>query len=62
MSTRKTIVIKDYKKHWIDSSKLGHVIKVCYGKNDNVLEIDCRWNNRERTRDGRPEENKKRNK
>lgn len=56
MSTRKTIVIKDYKKHWVDSTKLGHLIKICHGKNDNVLEIDCRWNNRERTKDGRPKE------
>jgi len=56
MSTRKTVVIKDYKKHWVDSSRLGHVIKICYGKDDKVMEIDCRWNNRERTKDGRPEE------
>ena len=55
MPTRKTIVIKDYKKHWVDSTKLGHLIKICHGKNDSVIEIDCRWNNRERTRDGRPE-------
>jgi hypothetical protein len=58
MSSRKTIVIKDYKKHWVDSTKLGHFIKICYGKNDQVLEIDCRWNNRERTKDGRPEKTK----
>jgi len=53
--SRKNIVIKDYKKHWVDSTKLGHLIKICYGKNDSVIEIDCRWNNRERTKDGRPE-------
>ena len=58
MSTRKTIVIKDYKNYWIDSSKIGHIIKICYGKKDQVLEIDCRWNDRERTRDGRPQKTK----
>ena len=58
MSTNKTIVIKDYKKHWVDSTKLGHVIKICYGKDDRVMEIDCRWNDRERDKNGRPEKTK----
>ena len=40
MSTGKTIVLEDYKKYWISDTAQGHLIKICYGKNDQVLEID----------------------
>jgi|DEB0MinimDraft_10_1074344.scaffolds.fasta_scaffold183105_2 hypothetical protein len=48
------IYLLDYKKYWIEDTAQGHLIKICYGKNDNVLEIDCRWNNRKRDNSGRP--------
>ena len=48
MSTGKTIVLEDYKKYWISDTAQGHLIKICYGKNDQVLEIDCRWKDRKR--------------
>jgi hypothetical protein len=57
--SRKNIVINNYKKYWVDSTKQGHLIKICYGENDQVMELDLRWNNRERTKDGRPTKNRK---
>ena len=44
-----TRVLEDYKKYWIEDTAQGHLIKICYGNNDNVLEIDCRWKDRKRT-------------
>ena len=44
----KTIIIKNYKKYWIEDTKQGHLIKICHGKNDRVLKLDLRWNNRVR--------------
>ena len=46
MSNRKTIVVNNYKKYWIEDTKQGHLIKICYGNSDKVLELDLRWNNR----------------
>tara|TARA_R100000734_G_C3314822_1_gene106533 strand:+ start:1870 stop:2064 length:195 start_codon:yes stop_codon:yes gene_type:complete len=55
----KSVVINDYKKYWIEETAMGHIIKICYGPNDHTIEIDCRWKDRERGRDGRPENKKK---
>ena len=41
----KTIIIKNYKKYWIEDTKQGHLIKICHGKNDRVLQLDLRWEN-----------------
>jgi len=50
----KNIKLDNYKKYWVTDTAQGHLIKICHGNNDQVLEIDCRWNNRERGKDGRP--------
>lgn len=47
------IYLLDYKKYWVEDTAQGHLIKICYGKNDNVLEIDCRWKNRKRDKQHR---------
>ena len=49
----KTITIKNYKKYWIEDTKQGHLIKICHGKNDRVLKLDLRWNNRVRDKSNR---------
>jgi hypothetical protein len=49
MSDAKTIVINNYKKYWISDTAQGHLIKICHGHNDKVLEIDLRWKDRTRT-------------
>jgi hypothetical protein len=49
----KTIVLNNYKKYWVRDTAQGHLIKICHGKNDDVLEIDCRWKDRERTDENR---------
>jgi len=54
----KTIVLNNYKKYWVRDTAQGHLIKICHGKKDDVLEIDCRWKDRERT-DGNRVINKK---
>jgi len=46
--SRKNIVINNYKKYWIEDTKQGHLIKICHGENDQVTELDLRWNNRSR--------------
>ena len=48
MSNGKTIVVNNYKKYWIEDTKQGHLIKICHGDNDKVMELDLRWNNRKR--------------
>ena len=53
MSSRKTIVINNYKKYWIEDTKQGHLVKICHGENDQVTELDLRWNNRKRDKDNR---------
>lgn len=47
------IVLDDYKNYWIGDTSNGHQIKICYGKHDNVLTINCNWKNRKRTQDKR---------
>jgi hypothetical protein len=59
MSIGKTIVLEDYKKYWVNDTAQGHLIKICYGKNDQVLEIDCRWKDRKRTTGNRVINDKK---
>lgn len=54
----KTITLKNYKKFWISDTKNGHIIKICYGNNDNRLDIKCCWLNRIRGKDARPKEKK----
>jgi hypothetical protein len=49
MAKIKTIVLNDYKNYWVRDTSQGHLIKICYGKTDDILEIDCRWKDRERT-------------
>jgi len=49
MSNRKTIVINNYKKYWVETTNQGHLIKICHGHNDQVTELDLRW--KDRTRD-----------
>ena len=46
-------VLEDYKKYWIEDTAQGHLIKICYGEHDKVLEIDCRWKNRKRDKTNR---------
>jgi len=53
MFNGKTIVLEDYKKYWVSDTAQGHLIKICYGKNDQVLEIDLRWNSRKRDKQNR---------
>lgn len=48
------VVIKDYKNYWIESTPRGHLIKICYGKNDNVLQLDLKWSDRKRDKSGKP--------
>jgi len=38
-----SIYLFDYKNYWVEDTAQGHLIKICYGANDRVLEIDCRW-------------------
>tara|TARA_R100001132_G_C3192735_1_gene43835 strand:+ start:183 stop:347 length:165 start_codon:yes stop_codon:yes gene_type:complete len=42
------MVLNDYKNYWVESTPDGHLIKICYGKNDKVLKIKCKWKNRYR--------------
>ena len=46
--SRNRMVLSDYKNYWIRSIPDGLLIKICHGKNDQVLEIECRWKNRYR--------------
>jgi hypothetical protein len=48
-----TIYLFDYKNYWIENTAQGHLIKICHGANDRVLEIDCRWDKRKRDKSGR---------
>tara|TARA_R100001143_G_scaffold52592_1_gene47885 strand:- start:288 stop:473 length:186 start_codon:yes stop_codon:yes gene_type:complete len=45
---QKLMVLNDYKNYWVESTPDGHLIKICYGKNDKVLKIKCKWKNRYR--------------
>ena len=53
MSTGKTIVVNNYKKYWVEDTKQGHLIKICYGNKDQVMELDLRWKDRVRSNDHR---------
>jgi hypothetical protein len=48
-----TIYLFDYKNYWIEDTAQGHLIKICHGANDRILEIDCRWKKRKRDKSGR---------
>ena len=50
---KKTIVLNNFKKFWIKDTAQGSLITLCYGKNDQVMEIDCRWSDRKREAGGR---------
>lgn len=43
-----SIYLFDYKNYWVEDTAQGHLIKICHGHNDRVLEIDCRWKGRKR--------------
>ena len=53
MLKEKTIVLKNYKKFCVSDTAQGHLIKICHGDNDDVLEIDCRWEDRKRDKNNR---------
>ena len=53
MSKEKQIVINNYKKYWVTDTAQGHLIKICYGDKDQVMEIDLRWKDRKRDSDNR---------
>jgi len=53
MSTGKIIVVNNYKKYWVEDTKQGHLIKICYGNKDQVMELDLRWKDRVRSNDHR---------
>jgi len=54
-----TIVLNGYKKYWVSDTAQGHLIKICYGDHDKVLEIDCRWKDRKRDKTNRVNDVKK---
>ena len=56
---KKNIVLNDFKKFWIKDTAQGSLITLCYGKNDQVMEIDCRWRDRNRDASGRVHNAKK---
>jgi hypothetical protein len=49
----KHIVINDYKKYWVSNTAQGHLIKICHGNNDQVIELDLRWSSRKRDKQNR---------
>ena len=49
----KSIVINNYKKFWVTDTAQGHLIKIYHGNDDQVLEIDLRWNSRKRDKQNR---------
>jgi predicted Ser/Thr protein kinase len=53
MGMKKNIVVNEYKKYWIEDTKHGSLIKICYGNDDRVLTIDLRWGDRQRAASGR---------
>jgi hypothetical protein len=53
MTKTKHIVINNYKKYWVSDTAQGHLIKICYGDKDKVMEIDLRWKDRKRDKDNR---------
>jgi hypothetical protein len=53
MTKTKHIVINNYKKYWVSDTSQGHLIKICYGDKDQVMEIDLRWKDRKRDNSNR---------
>ena len=53
MTKTKHIVINNNKKYWVSDTAQGHLIKICYGDKDKVMEIDLRWKDRKRDSDNR---------
>ena len=49
----KSIVINNYKKFWVTDTAQGHLIKICHGNNDQVIELDLRWSSRKRDKQNR---------
>jgi len=49
----KHIVINNYKKYWVSDTAQGHLIKICHGDNDEVIELDLRWGSRKRDKQNR---------
>jgi len=37
----------------VSDTAQGHLIKICYGDKDQVMEIDLRWKDRKRDKDNR---------
>ena len=50
---KNNIVINNYKKYWITDTEQGHLITICHGHKDNVIEIDLRWDGRKRDHNNR---------
>tara|TARA_R100000773_G_C4196413_1_gene100401 strand:+ start:456 stop:635 length:180 start_codon:yes stop_codon:yes gene_type:complete len=50
---RKKIVLNKYKKYWIEDTKKGHLIKICYGDKDQTLELNLCWDNGVRDKSNR---------
>jgi len=53
MTKTKHIVINNYKKYWVSDTVQGHLIKICYGDKDEVMELDLRWKDRKRDNSNR---------
>ena len=50
---KKNMVINNYKKYWVTDTEQGHLITICHGPKDKVLEIDLRWDGRKRDHNNR---------
>jgi len=50
---KKNMVINNYKKYWVTDTEQGHLITICHGHKDKVLEIDLRWDSRKRDNNNR---------
>jgi len=51
--------VRNFKKYWVTDTSQGSLIKICYGEDDRVMEIDCRWSDRNRDVSGRVYNGKK---
>lgn len=47
------ITLPTYQKHWIKDKEYGHDIIIC--TDNGVMTIECRWPDRVRASDGRPQ-------
>ena len=50
---KKNMVINNYKKYWVTDTEQGHLITICHGPKDKVLEINLKWENRKRDNNNR---------